>query len=223
MTNHCRRIQGQCVHSATPPQQSHCNSNGQYVQTWHLFYGHASKYLLFADNFAPLSLKGRVLFKHNIQEGVLPFLNDRICIWSRLHNIEKNGCGKLQLNTKNTLCTWMRSLHVTHIHKKSKPAVHDSPVFHSHTNTHLLEISSPHTGIWSDEFFFILVPCRFELWCPFSLNRLCFFYHRARSCLTGRASRAKSWVTAEACQHSFLEWFRLGFVIEKWQCTYKYS
>ncbi len=47
------------------------------------------QYLLFADNFAPLSLKGRVLFKYNIQEGVLPFLNDRICIWSRLHNIEK--------------------------------------------------------------------------------------------------------------------------------------
>ncbi len=41
---------------------------------------------------------------------------------------------------------------------RNKPAVHDSPVFPSHTNTHLLEISSPRTGIWSDEFFSYLFP-----------------------------------------------------------------
>lgn len=74
---------------------------------------------------------------------------------------------------KDTLCTWMRPLHVTHIHKKSlyymgrnKPAVHDSPVFHSHTNTHLLEISSPRTGIWSDGFFHT---CSLPLWALMSI------------------------------------------------------
>lgn len=114
------------------------NSNGQYVQMWHLFYGHASIFFL---QMILHYLKGRVLFKHNIQEGILPFLNDWMCIWStlvRLHNLGKRGHEEPQLNTKrHTL--YLNEIFTCHTYtfqkclismSRNKPAVHDSPVFH---------------------------------------------------------------------------------------------